>query len=199
MTGPVVMLVTGVSCTGKSTLSRYLTAVGERAISLDANADLCRWVDGHGEPVDRPPQPSLYWLRRHQWCWDADVLDTLIAAERRSRHARVFLCGSAANQYDLLDRFDVAVMLDIPAPVMLSRLTSPGRGNDFGRVGASAQALIERYATDRARMAAAIAYAIDATQPLIVVANTVLGIAAIARQGELTMCQQPSADPGGQA
>jgi hypothetical protein len=169
----VIVLVTGISGVGKSALARHLSADGERAISLDANTDLCRWANPVGEPVTRPAHPTLGWLRQHRWCWDPAVLDALIAAERQGPHPRTFLCGTSDNQLTLLDRFDTAIMLDIPATDMLARLHRPDRGNDFGRVGATARRLTERYATDRARMRTAIPHIIDAAEPLAVVAARV--------------------------
>lgn len=125
-----LVLITGLSGSGKSALSRHLTARGERAISLDGHPGLCRWEDSAGQPVQRPAHPDLSWLQR-AWNWQLAVLDKLVAAGRKAGHARVFLCGMAVNQDLFLDRFGLVLMLDIDLDTMLARLDNASRGNDF--------------------------------------------------------------------
>jgi hypothetical protein len=178
-----LILVTGVSGSGKSALSRELVRRDEQAVSLDAADGLCRWRDRAGRSVDRPDQPDLAWLRRHSWCWDTDVLDRMVAAERDSGVPRSFLCGSAANQDDFTDRFDVVVMLDIPVDVMLSRLDNTSRGNDFGRVGATRLQLIDRFASNRKALRLTADHIIDATAPIDQIADTLCALTADSSDG----------------
>lgn len=180
-----IVLVTGLSGSGKSALSRYLTARGERAISLDAHPGLCRWEDTERQPVTRPEQPDPGWLQRHAWNWVPAVLDDLVAAEGKEGHRRVFLCGMAANQELFLDRFDLVLMLDIGRDAMLTRLDNTSRGNDFGRAGASEQVLADRYEPDRERMLATARHVVDVSVPVEVVANMICGLAAIHQDGAL--------------
>ncbi|MEU8004214.1 hypothetical protein AB0B66_23920 [Catellatospora sp. NPDC049111] len=174
-----VVLVTGVSGSGKSALSRHLSARGEHAISLDGHPGLCQWQDQHGRHVQRPVKPNIGWLRTHHWAWRPTALDTLIAERRQAGHRRSFLCGTAGNQHQLLDRFDLVVTIDVDAATMSSRLDSISRSNPFGRVGASRRLLAERFESDRAAMLTAAHHVVDATAPVEVVANMVCALAAL--------------------
>jgi len=89
-------------------------------VSLDAAEGLCRWQDQQGNHATRPDHPDLK-LRTHRWCWNSTVMTALLATERDTGLHRVFLCGMAANQHHYLDRFDLVIMLDIPADAVPCR------------------------------------------------------------------------------
>jgi hypothetical protein len=139
-------LVTGVSGAGKSTVARRLSAWGHRAVSLDGDSHLCSWAAPDGRRVVRPAEPDAAWLASHRWVWDATRLDEIISAAWGDGVETLWLCGQAANAGELVDRFDACFLLEIDQTTMRHRMTmGAGRGNDFGRVGASLDMALAGY------------------------------------------------------
>ncbi|MGE5156001.1 MAG: hypothetical protein ACM3JP_00710, partial [Betaproteobacteria bacterium] len=171
--GPVkVIHVAGSSGAGKSAVSRHLTQRGYRAVSTDGTPGLCRWVDRAGDEAVRPDHPDRAWLESHRWIWDAERLDGLIA--EHSGPGTLFLCGSAANDGEFIDRFAATVLLAIDLPTMLVRLEYSARGNDFGRVGASRDQLIDQLASTQDDYRDRGALVVDARADLDVVVDAIL-------------------------
>ncbi|MFE5191138.1 dephospho-CoA kinase [Streptomyces sp. NPDC056628] len=122
--------VTGNSGTGKSTVCGVLRARGFVAVDADEDG-FCRWFDrADGEVVTDPPYPVPEgWLDRFGWEIVRERVETLVE-ESRSRIA--FLCGSAENEADILDLFDVIVCLVIDDETLRQRLATRTT-NPFGR------------------------------------------------------------------
>jgi thymidylate kinase len=130
----VVLLVTGVTGSGKSTVARRMAERGHRAVSLDAVPGLCRWTDADGRRVERPADPDAGWLADHRWTWDPARLSAVVADHRVGAGA-AWLCGYAANAADLGDLFDAVFLLVIDDSTMARRIRHRPGGNDFGRAG----------------------------------------------------------------
>ncbi|WP_129665150.1 AAA family ATPase [Phytoactinopolyspora endophytica] len=139
------VLITGVSGSGKSAISRWLAERGREAVSLDGYEGLCMWVDRRGRPVQRPENPTVTWLSAHEWVWNADVLDRLITSASSRQVGVLWLAGNAGNVEQLHGRFDLRILLRIDAATMLARLDNASRGNDFGRIGESRVHLVENF------------------------------------------------------
>ncbi|GIF98778.1 hypothetical protein [Catellatospora citrea] len=178
---PTLVLITGVSGSGKTALVRHLRVLGEHAINLDTHPGLYRWEDASGRPADLPGEPDIAWLRHHSWNWRPAVLDTLIRQLRNADADRVFVCGFAGNMRLLTDRFDLIFALDVDLEIVLARRGSSARGTGSGRAGASGQLLAERFGTDSAAISRLAHVSINATAPLTVVANAIRGYTAICR------------------
>lgn len=163
---PVIVLVTGVSGAGKTAIAKQLNSFGQRAISLDGYPGLCTWADRHMRPVQRRVQPTLPWLQDHRWIWMPEVLDALIDDLHRTTEDVVWLTGVAANTTALADRFDLRILLRLDQATMLQRVHSPTRSNSFGRAGASAQLLRQRFHHDQQALARICDTAVDATTAL---------------------------------
>ena len=170
-----VVLVTGVSGSGKTAVARELTRLGCAAVSLDSYPGLCGWADADGNPVTRPAEPSLEWLAGHNWVWDASVLTELVAAWRISGDGTVFLTGVSASVAEHASLFDRRVLLKIDAATMLARLANPSRTNDFGRAGATSELLRTQFAGHQAWLEALCDNVIDANAGLDLVVRRVLG------------------------
>jgi hypothetical protein len=168
------VLVNGCSGAGKSTVAAELAGRGLVSIDADDDARLCHWVDADGRFVERPAEPDLAWFDRHRWEWDPVRLDELISA---AGPATVFVCGNAANEIDLLNRFDRVLLLVIDEPTMLARIDNPSRDHDFGRAGDERELLRRYLPSYQVQMRGAGAIPIDATQPLGRVVDTVVFMA----------------------
>jgi broad-specificity NMP kinase len=176
-----VVLVTGVSGSGKSAVARRLTAMGRDAISMDADDQLAAWHDiATGARAPRPEAPDAAWLAGHEWRWDSDRLDAVIADARTAGVDVLFLCGLAANALQLADRFDACLLLEIDRTTMTQRLNKPSRGNVYGRTPASHDHALAAYDAYVAAWRRYGAVTIDATESLDTVAGDVLMTAASA-------------------
>jgi hypothetical protein len=130
-----VFFVTGVSDAGKSTLARRMAEWGHRAVSTDADSQLCAWTALDGCRVDRPAEPDMAWLAAHEWRWDRARLDQIITAAARQGDEALWLFGHAANARDVADRFDATFLLEIDQQTMIARMGNPARGNDLAASG----------------------------------------------------------------
>ncbi|MBQ0850849.1 hypothetical protein J8N05_22055 [Streptomyces sp. BH-SS-21] len=122
--------VTGNSGAGKSTVGAVLRGRGH--VALDADEDgFSRWIDrATGEVGVDPPDPVPGgWLDRYGWAIVRERVEALVE-ESRTRVA--FLCGSAENEADVLDLFDLTVCLVIDDDTLRHRLATRTT-NTFGR------------------------------------------------------------------
>jgi shikimate kinase len=91
-----IHLIRGLEGTGKSTLSKVMSARGYATIDTDLHPGLAQWVRlDTGEPVaGMPKYVDGSWLSTHSFLWQCHKIDELIETYQ-GRHA--FMCGSAAN------------------------------------------------------------------------------------------------------
>ena len=175
-----VFLVTGPSGAGKSTLAHRMAAWGHRTLSADADPHLSAWTDHAGHRVDRPAHPTADWLATHEWRWDADRLDGLIADAAGAGATALWIFGRADNAVTMLDRFDAVFLLDIDPATAQTRIRNPSRGNDYGRVGDRLRTATESIAEFRNLWLARCAIPVDAQPPVETVGHALLIEAATA-------------------
>ena len=157
------VLITGCSAAGKSTIAPLLARRGLTSLDADDDPVLARFVDGSGNVVTEEPEaPDLDWLSRHSWAWDPARLDELIVA---SAPAALYVCGGAANELELADRFTHMFLLEIDEPTMLARLDARRDYHDWGRIGDTREHLRRFLPGYQARLRAFGVIPIDATQP----------------------------------
>lgn len=159
--------VTGNSGTGKSTMCELLRARGY--VAFDADEDgFSGWIDrADGDAVADPPYPVPEgWLDRYGWAIDRKRVEAL-SEESRTRIA--FVCGSAENEADVLDLFDLTVCLVIDEDTLRHRLATRTT-NMFGRRPEELAAALDWNPRMRPIYEARGAVIIDASKPV----NTVL-------------------------
>jgi shikimate kinase len=167
-----VAWVTGNSGTGKSTVCEELRARGY--VALDADEDgFCRWIDrAEGGVVIDPPYPVPEgWLDRHGWVIVRERVETLVE-ESPCRIA--FLCGSAENEQDVRDLFDVIVCLVIDEDTLRHRLATRTT-NPFGKHPEELAAALKWNPRMRAIYESLGAAIIDASRPVTEVVDGVIG------------------------
>jgi adenylate kinase family enzyme len=165
------VIITGCSGAGKTTIAAVLARRGLAAIDADDDPLLARTVDAAGHVVEEEPDaPDFAWLSRHSWAWDPARLDELI---RAAAPATLYVCGGAANELELADRFTQMFLLEMDEPTMLARIdTRPD--NDWGRIGDTREWLRRFLPGYQARLRAFGAIPIDARQPLDQVVDAIL-------------------------
>ena len=122
------VLITGMSCAGKSTIAAVLTRRGLAAIDSDNDPLLARSVDSAGNVVDDPVAPDFAWLAR----LDAPGRDNDWG---RIGDTREYLRRRLPEYQDRLRAFgaipiDATLPLDHVVDAILSHPRSPAGGHD---------------------------------------------------------------------
>jgi dephospho-CoA kinase len=106
-----VVLVTGMSGSGKSTVLQALGRRGSQVVDTDDPGWIVDVATPHG----------------HEPLWNLDRIGALLDAHR---HGRLFVAGCVANQGLLYSRFDAVALLTAPVEILLARVVD--RPNPFG-------------------------------------------------------------------
>lgn len=167
--------VTGNSGVGKSTVCELLKSLGELAFDADWEG-YSHWADrASGQVVADPPYPvPAGWLERFAWRISRAEVQALAA---RVHDTTAFLCGSAENEVDVRDLFDLVVCLVVDNETLRDRLQARTT-NAFGQHPEElAAALGSNDSAESAcrRLGATI---IDSRRPAAEVASAILAAAA---------------------
>lgn len=150
----VVVLVTGMSGSGKSTALAGLARLGHDTIDTDEPG----WIGlVDGEPLWRP--------------------DRIDRALDERRPGPLFLLGTVANQGRWAHRFDAVVLLTAPVEVLLDRLRGRAEG-EYGASAADRAKVLRDLAEVEPRLRAMATHVIDTSAPAAAVVAELVAIAA---------------------
>jgi dephospho-CoA kinase len=116
------VLITGMSGTGKSTVTAELARHGYRAVDLDSPV--------YSELVPAPADALTGVGGGLDWVWNPDNVSALLTS---AGPAPLFLSGCSPNQGRFYPRLDRIILLTAPTPVIRARLatrTTNGFGKD---------------------------------------------------------------------
>jgi shikimate kinase len=147
-----VVLLTGMSGAGKSTVLTRLAARGHTVVDTD-DGD---WIDPTAEPV-----------------WRADRVTALLDAHI---HGHLFIAGTVVNQGEFYPRFDAVVLLTGPVDVLLARIAARTE-NPFGKDPADRARIEQDTAKFEPVLRLRATHVIDVRQPLEDVVTEVLAAA----------------------
>ncbi|MEY9903973.1 dephospho-CoA kinase [Catenulispora sp. MAP12-49] len=169
--------VTGNSGVGKSTLCDVLKGRGRAAFDADWDG-YSHWADRtSGRSVTDPPDPvPAGWLDRFGWRISRERVEELAA---RMRDDTAFLCGSAENEDEVRDLFDLVVCLVIDERTLRHRLRTR-TNNSFGQHPEELAAALDHNSRAEPGYRSLGATIIDGTRPPAEVAEAVLAAAAAA-------------------
>jgi dephospho-CoA kinase len=160
-------LITGNPGSGKTTIANELSRRGLAAADTD---QIAHWETTSGQPVSRSENPSDEWLLSHRWVMSRPRLEEIIQTSTAGGQ-RVYVCGIAANQRDMLDLFTMIFLLSIDHETQLARLNAPA--NAHRNAAQRAQILQGRPAFE-CEMRAAGAVVLDGSQPIPDLVNRIL-------------------------
>lgn len=143
-----VVLVTGMSGTGKSTALAELARRGHRIVDTD--------YGGFSEEV--PPTDG----REREQLWREDRINALLNGHDGGV---LFISGCVANQGKFYARFDAVVLLSAPADLILERL-AVRKTNDFGKTDAERDLIVQDLATFEQLLRTTSTAEIDTRAPL---------------------------------
>jgi shikimate kinase len=156
-----VVLVTGMSGTGKSSALALLARHGHQTIDTDEPG----WII-HSQTPDGP-EPL----------WDLDRVGALLD---RHRLGCLFIAGCVANQRALYHRFDAVVLLSAPIDVLLDRVAD--RANPFGSGSEDRAKIASDLAAYEPLLRAGADYEIVTTAPIAEVASALEQVASTGRR-----------------
>jgi adenylate kinase family enzyme len=157
-----VVLVTGMSGTGKSTALVELARRGHRVVDTD--------YDGWTEEI-----PSAAAAESDR-VWREDRIDALLDEHDEGT---LFVSGCVSNQGRFYSRFDAVVLLSAPADVILGRVG--GREtNDYGKTDAERELILHHLTTVEPLLRAGATVEIDTRAPLQEVVDALERIAEAA-------------------
>lgn len=164
-----LVYVTGVPGAGKSSIRRELRRLGYPAFGTDEDGIAAFFdVEGcqvhQGDVVDSGEWRSAHSLR---------ILPSRLDELAEAVGGRIFVCGSAANEADVWDRFAAVVALVVDESTVHRRLDQRV-GNNFGKSAderSKVLSWLHGYAENFRSYGAII---IDATRPIDEVADAVL-------------------------
>ncbi|MFG2368954.1 hypothetical protein ACGFY3_46475, partial [Streptomyces mirabilis] len=158
------------------------TAAGSTSWTTRSSADRVG-RPGHGS-TGRPPLPELKgevvvdppypvpggWLDRYGWAIVRERVETLV---EESRFRIAFLCGSAENEADVRDLFDLIVCLVVDEATLHHRLATRTT-NTFSQHPEELAAALKRNPRMRAIYKSRGATIIDVSKPVIEVVDSVI-------------------------
>ena len=153
------VLLTGMSGTGKSSVIGELAALGYKAIDTD---------DGWCEPLPDGRQR-----------WREDAIAALLDAEDADV---VFIAGCEENQVRFHSRFDLIILLSVPAQTMIERLAARA-GNPYGKARGDMDRVLGDLAAVEPLLQKAADHEIRTTIPLADVVAKVLHLAGTSPGG----------------
>jgi broad-specificity NMP kinase len=156
-----IVLVTGMSGTGKSTALAELARRGHRVVDTD-----------YGDWSEDMPMAGDAGSER---LWREDRMDALLA-----EHAggALFVSGCVANQVNFYPRFDAIVLLSVPVDVLLDRVASR-RTNDYGKTDAERTLILRDLRAVEPLLRAGATAEIDTRTPVSEVADHLESIAGV--------------------
>jgi dephospho-CoA kinase len=155
-----VVLVTGMSGTGKSAALAELARRGHRVVDTDHG--------GYAEEV--PSSKEGGW----EHLWRQDRIDALLDQHEQGV---LFVSGCVKNQATFYPRFDAVVLLSAPADVILERVATR-ETNDFGKSDAERDRILNDLATVEPLLRAGATAEIDTRAPLDSVVDALERIAS---------------------
>jgi shikimate kinase len=161
------ILLTGMSATGKSTITSAIAARGYKAVDLD-NEQWSHWIAV--TPGDVTPGTPLEPCR--DWVWRDDRVAELLATEDTPI---LVVSGCSPNQGKFYPLFDAVVLLSAPVDLVINRL-AVRKENDYGKGAGETERVLELIREVEPILRAGATHEVETNAPIADVTDTVLRI-----------------------
>ncbi|MFI5780645.1 AAA family ATPase [Nocardia sp. NPDC051570] len=145
-----VILVTGMSGTGKSSTLNLLAGRGYRVVDTDFGG----WIEQVPLPDGAGIEPQ----------WNEERIEALISEHEQSGEP-LFIAGAVWNQYKFYPRLDQVVLLSAPLDVLLERI-AVRETNPFGKTEEERGRIVADVAEIEPLLRSAATVEIDTRKPL---------------------------------
>ena len=168
-----LILVTGISTSGKSTMAVELTRRGFKAYDTEHNG-IGAWFNKEtGERVaefGEVPSRTPDWMNLHHWLISEDwVKRTAIEAKDQT----VFLCGGTSDVTNILSMLDKIIWLKTDEKTINSRVNNP-RDHTYGTKAHELEKILKENVEQEQQFRRLGATIVDARQALEQVVNEVI-------------------------
>lgn len=168
-----LVLITGISTSGKSSIAKELTKRGYDAYDTEHNG-ISAWFNNEtGERVAEFGQVAgrtKEWMDRHEWRMSMDW------ANQRAKEAgdkMVFLCGGGANEPQVRELCDKVIWLKTDEATIRSRVNNP-RDHTYGTQPHELERILRGNRLKEAEYQDYGAIMVDARQPFEKVVDEIL-------------------------
>ena len=165
----MLIFVSGISTSGKSTTAKELPKQGYEAYDLEHNG-ISAWYNKETGTRDaefgQVPDRSKEWDDAHEWRVSIDWIRTIA---KKAIDAHIFLCGGGANENEIIALCDRVIWLETDEKTIRERVNIP-RDHTYGTVPHELTAAIENNVSKQKEFEQLGAIMIDARRPI----NTVL-------------------------
>jgi len=160
------VLLTGMSATGKSTITAAIRAKGYKAVDLDNDA-WSHWVEVAGDAEPGTPVEV-----GRDWVWRDNRVRELLMVEDADI---VVVSGCSPSQGQFYPMLDAVVLLSAPEEVVLKRLASRV-GNNYGKGLGEAERVLQLIREVEPILRAGATHEVDTRGPVHEVLEAVLRI-----------------------
>jgi shikimate kinase len=174
-----LILITGTSTSGKSSVAQELKAWGYEAydtehdgISAWHNKKTGEKIAEFGEIPERTPE----WLSEHEWLMSLDWVNKI---SEKAKDMTIFLCGGAANEAEVRKVCQTVIWLKTDEATIRKRV-NVARDHDYGTKPHELDQAIKESNYGNIAYPAMGATIIDATQPLDRVVDDILEVTGVA-------------------
>ncbi len=168
-----LILVTGISTSGKSTIAKELRKHGYEAHDTEHNG-ISAWFNKktgrRAAEFGEAPERTKEWLDQHEWLISKDWVNEIAT---KAKNKPIFLCGGSANESEIRRMCDKVVWLKTNEPTIRKRVNNP-RDHDYGTQPHELTAAIEGNVKKEAEYTEYGAIIIDATLPIDKVVDNII-------------------------
>lgn len=168
-----LILVTGISTSGKSTMAVELTKRGYEAYDTEHNG-IGAWFNKEtGERVaefGQVPSRTPEWMNQHHWLISEDWVKQK-ATEAKDR--TVFLCGGSSDVSNIVLLLDTIIWLKTDEETIRKRVNNP-RDHTYGTKPHELEKILKKNVEQEQQFINLGAITVDAREPLEQVVNKVV-------------------------